>query len=32
MTMMRFLREMFTLLAFLGTLYAWTLIGHVVLL
>ncbi len=28
MTMMRFLREMFTLVAFLGTLYAWTLFGH----
>ena len=28
MTMMRFLREMFTLVAFLSTLYAWTMFGH----
>ncbi len=32
MTMLRFLREMFTLVAFLGTLYAWTVLGHAVLL
>lgn len=32
MTMIRFLREMFTLVAFLGTLYGWTLLGHVALL
>ena len=28
MTMLRFLREMFTLVSLLGTLYAWTLFGH----
>ena len=31
MTMLRFLREMFTLVAFLGTLYAWTLLGNTIL-
>lgn len=31
MTMLRFLREMFTLVAFLGTLYAWTLLANTVL-
>ncbi len=32
MTMMRFLREMFTLVALLSTLYAWTLLGHALVL
>jgi len=28
MSMLRFLNEMLTLVALLGTLYAWTLFGH----
>ena len=31
MSMLRFLNEVFTFAALLGTLYAWTLIGHVLL-
>jgi len=31
MSMLRFLHEVFTLVAFLGTLYAWSLIGGVLL-